>query len=135
MKKIVLHDKSEVEIQSHEGLWNIAIPLKGLDEVKVMLARLTPDNLKSVTIMDGDVVEATYTDVLLQQPLSITTEPSVTLTIGLRTKSVEEQQKDMIDSLQAQLAKAVAENKETQDQLTQLQEAMAEIYEASIGEA
>lgn len=119
MKKLILSDGTALKVLSDEGLWNIRVSISSIDEIKAIIEKLTVENLKIVKVSVDDQVISAYKEVLVQQPISIYTEPDLSMSISLRTKTIEEIQRDEIKILQ--------------DQLTQVQEAMAEMYEASIG--
>lgn len=118
MKKMILSDKTEFVYRSSEGLWNIQIPLTEEGQLKSLVGKLTLDNMRTVIMEEDGHTVATYEDVTLVQPISLYTDGNVTAILNLRVRTKEEKQQDTIRMLEKTV--------------TQLQEALVEMYEKEV---
>ena len=101
MDKIILKNKTELEIADGSSLGNIQIKAENFEAVKTITDAFTADNLLEVTFTHNNEVSGKYTDLKCD---GFTYMPNVgedgtyTVTVSLRTKTEMEK---TIDELKA----------------------------------
>lgn len=103
MEKLVLKDGTEISINEGVGLGNITASVDGWDAAADMAGKLTKDNLSHVQFLHDEELTAEYHDMILIQPLRVTTDPEFELSFGIRKQTTEELQQEGVQTVIAYL--------------------------------
>ncbi|MBD5501389.1 MAG: hypothetical protein HDR10_09355 [Lachnospiraceae bacterium] len=100
--KLILNNQTQIEIESASSLSDIRVVFDTKDDMVSIWDMLTPENLKSVQIQNGDgVVIANYENLILDSETSIVQEDGTILTsFHLREKTEVEFLRERVEQLE-----------------------------------
>lgn len=103
MDKIILKDKTEIQVQQMPALGSITVLAADVAAIQALRDQLTAENLKEVTIKnDAGNTTGIYADLILQDPWTIMwTDDGILTTFGLREKTDVEKQMEAVNDEQA----------------------------------
>ena len=98
MEKIILSDKTEIEVQT-SGIQSITAEVAGYTALATLAERLTKDNLKKVQIMSDDAETGIYENMILREPnFAVTVRTDhLDVTFGIREQTAQEKQQESVE--------------------------------------
>lgn len=99
--KIILSNNYEIEIESGASLSDVRIISDTKYDVLTTWDMLTPENLSSVRVVNGDgLTVGTYSDLILVSETSVEKEGRIETSFNLREKTEMEKRLDWIENRQ-----------------------------------
>lgn len=97
--RIILSNNREIEIESGASLSDIRIVSDTKVDILAAWDMLTPENLKSVRVVNADgVTVGTYSDLVLASETSIEKDGKIETSFNLREKTETEKRLDALES-------------------------------------
>ncbi len=113
MQKMILKDKTEIEVQEGVSLSDIQTIKNNMSEVEELKNKLTTKgNLDSVIFMQDETPVGEYEDMVLNSPMLIineTEDQKLSVSFGIREKTDIEKRLDTLEESQAIQDGAIAD--------------------------
>ena len=98
MEKIILNDKTEIEVQT-SGIQSITAEAADYTALATLAERPTKDNLKKVQIMSDDAETGIYENMILREPnFAVTVRTDhLEVAFGIREQTAQEKQQESVE--------------------------------------
>ena len=96
MEKLILADGTQIDILDGASLGSISAEVADWAAARVLVDKMTAENLKKVQFASGEDISGEYTDMILITPVQVAPGTPALLTFGIRERTEEEiQQADV----------------------------------------
>lgn len=98
MEKLILKDRTELEIKDGATLSRIEVDVTDYTALETLAGKLSKENTVAVQFKSNDQVTGEYNSMVLQEPHFLITQKTGCLSVmfGLRQMTLEEQQKESV---------------------------------------